>query len=172
MRLPVAAILFSLFLIACSKNNEQPEEGYYQKTVYKNELTVPVEMIRGQLYRRAPVHRDTIVFIDTIKIEAGGSHEEEVYHCTENCPAVYYTSVVESFPISKIIIGNGLRVDTACTTKAYLQQKQFFKCDELLTGAPNIHDWSQFRETKDPKGHLIQREYVFNAKDLESVTAL
>lgn len=170
MRVPLfIACLLTVFAVACKKDNTQPK-GYTLTTAFKNELTVPVEIRRGWIIPRG-AKADTLVYQDTLIITAGGLYEQARFICTENCnpEGVYYTSVAPAYNLSKIVIQGKERMDTSCPAKAYVLKMQFFKCDELQSGAPNIYDQRQYKETKDAKGNVIRSEYVFDAADLAAM---
>ena len=172
MRVPLfIACLLVVFAAACKKDQDHTKKGYTLTTAFKNELSVPVEIRRGAIWPRAPYKPDTLVYRDTLKIAAHGLYEQQQFICTENCnpEGVYYTSVAPAYNISKIVIQGKERMDTSCPAKAYVLKMQFFKCDELQTGAANIYDQRRYKETKDAKGNVIRREYVFDAADLAAM---
>ncbi|WP_300597808.1 hypothetical protein [Niabella sp.] len=166
----IIVCLLAIFTAACKKDNNQPK-GYMFTTAFKNDLPVPVEIRRGRLWQRGPAQPDTLVYQDTLKIAAHGSYEKGQFICTENCnaPILDYTSYLTVFEIAKVVIQDKERMDSSCFTKAYISKDQFFKCDESVTGTPNIYTYSQYKETKDLRGNIIRREYIFDADDLAAV---
>ncbi|WP_300602800.1 hypothetical protein [Niabella sp.] len=167
----IASIACLLTVIAACKKDNNLQDGYTFTMAFKNELSVPVEIRRGQLWPRKPLMPDTLVYRDTLKIAAGGVYENKQFICTGNCNPfrVQYTSVAPAYNISKIVIQGKERMDTACNTKALILKDPLFKCEDGPTGTPNIYAYYQYKETQDAKGNVIRREYVFDAEDLATV---
>ncbi|MGJ7032807.1 hypothetical protein [Niabella hirudinis] len=170
MRIIVSIACLLMVIAACKKDNNL-QEGYTFTTAFKNELSVPVEIRRAMLWRRALNKPDTLIYQDTLKIVAGGVYEQGQFICTENCnpEGLYYDILAPAYNISKIVIQGKERMDTACNTKALILKDPLFKCEDGPTGPPNIYAYYQYKQTQDAKGNIIRREYVFDAKDLAAV---
>ena len=160
------ALLF-MFSVACKKK-ETVRNGYDYSEVYKNSLSVAVELHRGTVWGLS-ADRDTLVFLDTIKIAPHSVYEKKQFICTADCEYMRpQTSVMEMRELAKVYIDGKQRSDTACNTY------QYFHRDEPSTGncvfkGPNIYDPARWSAMQDPAGNTVRREYVFDETDLQSV---
>lgn len=159
------ALLF-LFSVACKKK-ETARNGYDYTEVYKNNLSVAVELHRGTVWGLS-ADRDTLVFMDTIKIAPHSVYEKKQFICTADCEYMRpQTSVVEMRELAKVYIGGKQRSDTACNTYYYFHRdKPFTNC---TFKGPNIYDPARWSAIQDASGNTVRREYVFNEEDLQSV---
>ncbi|ANH79980.1 hypothetical protein A8C56_02415 [Niabella ginsenosidivorans] len=168
------SILFSwllpvLLFSACQKR-EDSQKGYDYVEAYKNSLSVPVELHRGAVWNKS-ADKDTLVFIDTIKIAPGAVYEKTQFVCTDNCGDRLYnvakTSVVEIRSLAKIYIGEKQRSDTACNTWRYFHRNDPVP-GSCTNNVPNIYNPDRWSATQDAAGNIVRREYVFNEEDLQS----
>lgn len=156
--------LLGVFCLSGCDKDSDARQGYTHTDAIHNTLTQSVLLVNGY-GGVTPGGKDTSVFSsDTIKIQADSTYLNTYFVCTKNCQNVYDEMGVAPPGLMKFIIGDKVKIDTAC---GFAVTRNPYKPYDCTVNAKNYFNENSWKDTRDNDSNVLRREYTIDQSDLD-----